>query len=168
MPDFELDQYARKTRRHFTFSKEARREFLDFTLAPSAAWKGKFRDLNAAVARMSTLSAGGRISLEAVGEEIERLAASWGDPSHAKAADRLTDFAGPEAIPAMDLFDRAQLNQVLEVCLRSRSLSEARRMLFGASRDRKTTSNDADRLRKYLGRFGIEWAQIAEQQKVLQ
>jgi hypothetical protein len=44
----------------------------------------------------------------------------------------------------------------------TRSMSEAGRQLFDASRTRKTSTNDADRLRKYLGRFGIEWNQIAE------
>ena len=61
---------------------------------------------------------------------------------------------------ALDLFDRAQLSQVLEICTRSRSLSEAGRTLYGASRDRKTTTNDADRLRKYLARFNLEWTGI--------
>jgi transcriptional regulatory protein RtcR len=42
----------------------------------------------------------------------------------------------------------------------SRSLSEAGRTLFGASRTRKSISNDADRLRKYLGRFDLEFSQI--------
>jgi transcriptional regulatory protein RtcR len=46
---FELDQYAEKSGRRITFSKEARRKFLDFALSPSALWKGNFRDLNAAV-----------------------------------------------------------------------------------------------------------------------
>jgi sigma54-dependent transcription regulator len=35
-------------------------------------------------------------------------------------------------------------------------------LLFSASRGRKATTNDADRLRKYLNRFGIEWAQILQ------
>ena len=42
---FELDQYAKKTGRHVTFSKEARRKFLEFSLSSEAAWKGNFRDL---------------------------------------------------------------------------------------------------------------------------
>ena len=29
--------------------------------------------------------------------------------------------------------------------------------LFSASRAKKTSSNDADRLRKYLARYGLEW-----------
>jgi sigma54-dependent transcription regulator len=42
---FELDQYAQKNGTHVTFSKEARKRFLDFALSPAAAWKGNFRDL---------------------------------------------------------------------------------------------------------------------------
>jgi hypothetical protein len=44
----------------------------------------------------------------------------------------------------------------------SHSMSEAGRQLFDASRTRKTSKNDADRLRKYLGRFGIDWDQIVK------
>ena len=58
--------------------------------------------------------------------------------------------------------DRVQLASVIEVCKRSRSLSEAGRTLFGASRARKSLANDADRLRKYLARFGVEFARIHE------
>ncbi len=67
---------------------------------------------------------------------------------------------GTEGVAELDLFDRGQLGQVLEVCAGSRSLSEAGRTLFSASMGRKASSNDADRLRKYLGRFGIEWGRI--------
>jgi transcriptional regulatory protein RtcR len=46
--------------------------------------------------------------------------------------------------------------------MRSRSLSEAGRRLFASSRARKKSVNDADRLRKYLQRFGLEWKQISQ------
>src|SRR6202035_3102207 len=74
---FELDQFGERTSHHVTFSKEARQQFLDFALVPSAKWMGNFRDLNAAVVRMATLAQGGRISVEIVQEEMERLTASW-------------------------------------------------------------------------------------------
>jgi transcriptional regulatory protein RtcR len=39
-------------------------------------------------------------------------------------------------------------------------LSEAGRILFGASLARRTSANDADRLRKYLARFGLDWGAV--------
>jgi transcriptional regulatory protein RtcR len=154
---FELDQYAQKTGNRITFSKEARGRFLDFALSPAAAWKGNFRDLNAAVARMATLSLGGRISVDVVQEEIERLQTSWSGPS---SQDALAALLSEEQLAAMDLFDRLQLAQVLDICRKNRTLSEAGRALYGVSRGRKSVANDADRLRKYLNRFGIEWLEI--------
>jgi transcriptional regulatory protein RtcR len=51
---------------------------------------------------------------------------------------------------------------VLRVCVESRSLSEAGRALFAVSRGRRARTNDADRLRKYLGRFGLSWGALQE------
>lgn len=39
--------------------------------------------------------------------------------------------------------------------------TEAGRILFNASRQRKSSSNDADRLRKYLARFGLTWESVS-------
>ncbi len=60
----------------------------------------------------------------------------------------------------LNLFDREQLNTVLAVCRRTTSLSEAGRELFAVSRQKKSNPNDADRLRKYLARFGLTWEGI--------
>ena len=158
---FELDQYARKTGNRITFSKEARQKFLDFALSPGAAWKGNFRDLNAAVARMATLSLGGRISVEVVNEEIERLTHSWTDPRGNGPRDELRSLVGADRLAEMDAFDRVQVAHVIDVCRQCRSLSDAGRQLFSASRGRKASTNDADRLRKYLNRFGLDWSQIS-------
>ncbi|MCP5528708.1 MAG: sigma 54-dependent transcriptional regulator, partial [Verrucomicrobiales bacterium] len=49
---------------------------------------------------------------------------------------------------------------VLRVCCTMPTLSEAGRHLFAVSRGRKTRTNDADRLRKYLARFGLSWADV--------
>ena len=67
----------------------------------------------------------------------------------------------PEAINAMDLFDRLQLVAVLGVCATAGSMSEAGRALFQASRQARAVVNDADRLRKYLLRVGLSWDRIA-------
>lgn len=158
---FELDQYAERSGTRVTFNREARSRFLDFALSPDALWKGNFRDLNAAVARMATLSFGGRISVEAVDEEIDRLKTSWRSGRKSDTSVKLTRILNEEQISALDLFDCLQLEQVVEVCAHSRSLSDAGRLLFNQSRSLRRTPNDADRLRKYLARFGLDWASIS-------
>ena len=77
-----------------------------------------------------------------------RLTAAWGGGS--PTAD-LPD------VGEIDLFDAAQLRAVVEVCRASRTLSDAGRRLFAVSRKGKKTPNDADRLRKYLARFGLKF-----------
>jgi transcriptional regulatory protein RtcR len=158
--DFELDRFAEKAGRRVTFSKEARKRFLDFALSPAASWESNFRDLNAAVARMATLAPGGRISTQVVDEEASRLSMAWHKPETCQHHDELERFLTTKQLEEIDLFDRAQLAFVIDTVNRSRSLSEAGRTLFGASRARKSISNDADRLRKYLGRFGLEFSEI--------
>jgi transcriptional regulatory protein RtcR len=160
--DFELDRFAEKAGRRVTFSREARDTFLAFALSPTANWSGNFRDLNAAVARMATLAPGGRISTVIVEEETKRLLASWSAPGESPSPAALQEFLDDRQLEELDLFDRAQLAFVVDVCRRSRSLSDAGRTLFGASRTRKTFSNDADRLRKYLARFGVEFSRIQQ------
>lgn len=85
---------------------------------------------------------------------------AWHRPESPERNDELGPFFKVKQLQEIDLFDRAQLAFVIDVVKRSRSLSEAGRTLFGASRARKSISNDADRLRKYLGRFGLEFSEI--------
>lgn len=157
---FELDQFAQRTGRQITFNKEAGDRFLSFALAPAAEWNGNFRDLNAAVVRMAALAPGGRITVDEVDEEIARLNRAWRTVSESPADNVLQTVLTDKQLEELDLFDRVQLAHVVEVCSRSRTLSDAGRTLFGASRSRKTSTNDADRLRKYLARYGLGWAQI--------
>jgi len=60
----------------------------------------------------------------------------------------------------VDPFDRPQLSYVVAVCRRSRSLSAAGRELFAVSREQKSSANDADRLRKYLARFDLDFDRV--------
>jgi transcriptional regulatory protein RtcR len=71
------------------------------------------------------------------------------------------DVLGEARAAALDRFDRAQLAEVIRVARSARSLSEAGRLLFAASRAKKSSVNDADRLRKYLARFELEWIDLA-------
>lgn len=78
----------------------------------------------------------------------------------ARAGHDLVRALGPVA--ALDRFDVVQLEEVLHVCRRAPSLSAAGRVLFDQSRKRRKSTNDADRLRKYLARFGLEFSQISQ------
>jgi transcriptional regulatory protein RtcR len=66
-------------------------------------------------------------------------------------------------IASLDRFERVQLEDVLMVCREASTLSAAGRKLFDRSRQRKSVANDADRLRKYLGRFDLEWGELKRQ-----
>lgn len=152
--EHELAEEGRRSGRRLSMNREARERFLRFAVGPEARWTGNFRDLGAAVHRMSTLAPMGRIDEPTVEREIERLRAEWGGGE--AEADPLR---GLVAEP-LDPFDAVQLAEVVRVCRRSRSLSEAGRSLFAVSRQRKTSTNDADRLSKYLARFGLDWERV--------
>jgi transcriptional regulatory protein RtcR len=162
--DFELEQFAQKSGATVRFNREARQRFLQFATSGEALWTGNFRDLNGAVVRMATLARGGRITLELVDEEIARLRAEW--HPHADTSSPTTALLlrclGEEKLAVVDSFERVQLEHVLEVIHRARSLSDAGRLLFNASRQQKRTANDADRLRKYLAKFGLDWKSVRE------
>jgi transcriptional regulatory protein RtcR len=112
---------------------------------------------------MATLAEGGREGVAGVVVAIGRLRAAWrrGGEVDAGVEDGLSEVLGAEAASDLDPFDRVQLAEVLRVCRSSRSLSEAGRTLFASSRAKKTSVNDADRLRKYLARFGLDWGAVA-------
>jgi len=161
--EYELSEYARRNGALVTFSREARARFLKFAVSPDARWQGNFRDLNGAITRMATLAPGGRISTQVVEEEIERLSSTWGASKSTGLDDgdqSLEELLDAEELEGIDLFDRLQLAAVIKVCRECRSLSEAGRSLFGSSRERKKVANDADRLRKYLSRFGLSWDRL--------
>lgn len=160
--DYELDRFAERSGTTVRFNREARERFLAFAMSGEATWDANFRDLNAAVTRMATLASGGRITVTDVDSEIERLKAQWSRPAlHLGPVpeDDPTRFLG-ERVDEIDRFELPQLREVIRVCRASRSLSEAGRSLFAASRRRKSNPNDADRLRKYLARFGLSWRQV--------
>lgn len=154
--DYELDRFAEREGERVSFNKEARERYLKFSASPDAAWLGNFRDLAASITRMATLSPRGRIDVECVDAEILRLKRLWSNSSDGRD-DALSTLLSPEALAEIDPFDRVQLAETIRVCRSSRSMSEAGRSLFSASRERKSSPNDADRLRKYLTRFGLDW-----------
>jgi transcriptional regulatory protein RtcR len=173
--DYELGEYARVAGTWITFNKEARERFLTFAASPAARWPGNFRDFNGALVRMATLAHGGRITVDIVDEEIDRLRQMWSasddDDEAAKqaataaAASLVVRALGVQRSQQLDRFDRVQLEDVLRVCLDAKTMSDAGRVLFSVSRTSKRSTNDADRLRKYLARFDLDWQQVSALEK---
>lgn len=156
--DFELERQARDDSSKITFNKEARARFVAFATAPEAKWSANFRDLSASLTRMATLAPKGRIDEATVEEEIARLTSFWSRDRAGGPGDVLRRIFSEDRLARIDLFDQSQLAAVIAVCRESASLSAAGRRLFAASRQQKTSGNDADRLRKYLARFDLDWA----------
>jgi transcriptional regulatory protein RtcR len=168
--EFELAQASRALGVHVTMSREARARFLAF--AERWSWPGNFRDFNASVTRMATLARGGRITDETVDDELARLRDGGGGiAAGATGATGATTVSDADALVVrvlgaaraseLDRFDRVQLEDVLAVCRAAPSLSAAGRELFARSRAARASVNDADRVRKYLARFGIDFRALA-------
>ncbi|MES9954377.1 MAG: RNA repair transcriptional activator RtcR [Candidatus Thiodiazotropha sp. 6PLUC2] len=156
--EFELERQAGELGRRLRFNKPARQRYLAYATAPDTAWRGNFRELSASVSRLATLAEGGRITESDVEDEIIRLRNQWrNDGTNDDGLERLLSA---ETLAQIDLFDRCQLDSVIKVCAKSGTLSEAGRTLFNASRQRKSSSNDADRLRKYLAKFDLTWERV--------
>jgi transcriptional regulatory protein RtcR len=156
--EFELERVGDALKQRLTMSREARDRYLAFARSPEALWSANFRDFGASLRRMATLCQGGRISVADVAEELDRLRAHWRgertveEPTDDGLLERLLDR---RRVAGLDRFDRIQLEEVVRVCRTARSLSEAGRTLFAASRAARATTNDADRLRKYLAKHGL-------------
>jgi transcriptional regulatory protein RtcR len=140
------------------FNKEARDRYMRFAMSQEARWTGNFRDLSASITRMATLAESGRINDAIVEGEIKRLRQLWRPFSDiAQAPTDLDALLGADANAQLDQFDALQLQGVVAICRQSLSLSDAGRKLFAVSRTAKRQPNDADRLKKYLARFGLSW-----------
>ncbi|MDY6993978.1 MAG: RNA repair transcriptional activator RtcR [Pseudomonadota bacterium] len=151
---FELARFSQQEGHKVTFNQEAYQLYLNFAVSAQAIWRGNFRDLSASMTRLCTLAPGGRITQQQVERELQRLRRAW----QQTPSDNLNlplKFAQP-----IDHFDAVQLAEVLRVCQTANSLSEAGRILFNVSRQHKRQPNDADRLKKYLAKFGVQWSQL--------
>lgn len=165
--DYLLRAFGAEHGQMVRFNEEARNRYLRYALSPQARWTGNFRDLSASVMRMATLAEAGRVTSDIVDGETLRLRRLWqhdveaSTPSASGPADAgLTQLLGDGAAAQLDRFDAVQLQAVIDVCRRATSLSDAGRSLFAVSRQAKRQPNDADRLKKYLARFGLSWEAV--------
>ncbi len=158
--DFELERVAGRRGLRVSMNREARERFLAFATSPRALWPGSFRDFGASITRLATLADRGRIDRALVDEEIARLEAVWHASPAPRGSDAVVDVLGGRVAAKLDLFERAQLDEVLRIVSAAETLSDAGRALFAQSRKRRASTNDADRLRKYLARYGLDFATV--------
>ena len=162
--DYLLAQFSAENSQMVRFNKEARDLYMRFAMSGEALWIGNFRDLSASVTRMATLADAGRITDTIVSDETRRLKRLWHHhalPLTAQDEVALEDVMTQAEAAQMDLFDAIQLKAVIGICRQSRSMSDAGRKLFAASRGAKAKPNDADRLKKYLAKFGLTWERLS-------
>ena len=89
---------------------------------------------------MCTLAPQGRIDEATVERELKRLRTEWKATKSERAPDSvLAEILTPSQIDALDRFDAVQLEEVVRVCLDSRSFAEAGRELFAQSRLQRST-----------------------------
>ncbi|MBS8229018.1 RNA repair transcriptional activator RtcR [Vannielia litorea] len=155
---YELARAERTLGTRVGFNADARDAWLRFARAPDTPWPGNFRDFGGSVLRLCTLAPRGRITRAQVDEEIETLRRRW----QAAEQDHDARLVAEVTNAPLDPFDIPQLANAIRVCRASSSISDAGRRLFAVSRAQRTTRNDADRLRKYLARFGLTWSELCE------
>lgn len=160
--DFELERIANQLGKKIRFNSDAKKVYLHFAMASSTVWAGNFRDLSASLLRMATLADAGRIDTNAVEKELARLKSrSHNHEDNIQHSSNVLDHPDWQALKErIDPFDQVQLAYVIQVCQSAASLSDAGRLLFAQSRQGKKMSNDADRLRKYLAKFGLGFLEI--------
>ena len=150
------------------FNKEALSAYLAFAHSNEARWRGNFRDLAASIMRLATLAPQGRIQTEQVAAEIERLKWLWAEEADSddlvskRSSEKADNYPDKIDWENLDLFDRLQLQSVIDECRKHQNMAQAGRALFHVSRNSRTKTNDSDRLRKYLQKFGLEWGDIVQ------
>lgn len=107
---------------------------------------------------MATFATSGRITLDTVEDEINRLRYNWQE----SRPSTLTALLGAEA-ENIDLFDRMQLEHVIAICRRAKSLSAAGRELFDISRRGAKPASMARIGYANTARFGLTWEAMQDQ-----
>lgn len=156
--DFELEKFQEKYGEAVRFNSEAKKRYIEFAVAPDTPWKANFRDLNASITRMATLSDGGRIDAANVRNEIETLNYLWQtETSNTNNQIKLDDLLPKMVIEEMDYIEKIELTAVVQMCAQSKDAATASRALYDKSRLRRKTKNDSHRLLQYLKKYDLHF-----------
>ena len=160
--DYELKRLSAQSGVFADFMPEAREAYLAFARSPEALWPGNFRTLSSSMERMHTYAFQGIITMETVEKEISYLRSLWRKRTEIMEGIEFPLIARAATLIGreLDLFEKVQLEKVLEVCLACERRSEAGRVLFASSRLRKSSADDTARLNKYLRSFNLSWETV--------
>jgi transcriptional regulatory protein RtcR len=167
--DYELKQFEKYQGKRIRFHADAREDYLKFASSPTSCWAGNFRDFHVSISRMAAMAKTGMIDTTMVATEITTLNQQWEGSERqvlGKDSVNLADFLAEDSVATIDEFDLPQLKHVIWICQQSRSAAEAGRRLFNHSRKQKRSSNDTSRLAKYLGRFNLQFQDVANHQQL--
>lgn len=164
--DFELSRFSAREGYHATFNTQARQRYMRFGMSKEGLWPANFRDLNASITRMATLSDGGRINEAVVEEEIARLKRKWVPQLSNQSEDTaeallLEASLSKDVLDTMDYYEQMQLAAVVKACRESPSMAAAGRLLFNRSRLNKSSSNDSHRVKQLLQKYGLSFADVS-------
>ena len=73
----------------------------------------------------------------------------------------MTTLLSTEQLSESDKLGRMQREGVISICQQSKSMADAGRLLFAISREQRQSSNDSDRVKKYLAKFGLTWRDVS-------
>jgi transcriptional regulatory protein RtcR len=142
---YELARLQEQHKVVYRMLPKAFHKYLAHATSPTAQWAGNFRDLTASVERMTTLAEKGIIDEQVVDEEIEMLQGAW----HQGGPVSTNGFSLVERVlPAhqLNLFEQAQLNLVLTLCVDAKSYADLGRKVYGES----VGKNPSQRVRDFL------------------
>lgn len=164
--DYELSRLGDLAQVKYHFEPTAKQAYLQFAQSKEAIWAGNFRDLTASMNRLTTLAEDYCIRLDDVTAEISRLQLLWqGYLTNYQNEDSsddsfLNQFLTKEQIQQLDEFDKIQLIGVIKVCQKCKNQAEAGRQLFAYSRQQLKNTNDSDRVRKFLLKYGLKFEDL--------
>lgn len=160
--EFELEAFSTKSGYLVSFNKDARKKYLTFCKSPEATWSANFRDLNASITRMGTLADGGRITVDVVQEELERLKLKWTPKLNtiSTPTEIIDQNLGKNRSASMDYYEQVKLACLIEACQQSNSMADAGRKLFNVSRATKKSSNDSHRVKQLLAKYNLSFEDL--------
>lgn len=160
--DFEILRLSDELGRRIRLQGDARKAYLTFALSKEAVWSGNFRDLLASLTRLSTMAHDGVITVVQVGREIDRLRQCWGETNEGNVASAEQPLLTGPKFTHIDALHLAALEVVAKTLRSTSSAAEASRVLFDKSRLERKSSNDSDRLAKYLKQFDLTVVDLME------